>query len=183
MTEKNVIENPATGERISFLRTGEDTNGELLEFDIVVSPGGFVTAEHIHPSQYEHFIVQDGKLLLKHKGKEKIHHAGGEATIEPGTRHVWWNDGDSDLRVRVDFRPADQFSHFLTSLFALVQDGKTNKRGMPNLLQLSVMMQKYGHVIYPSRPPRAVQNVLFFILAPVARLLGYKPDHPYPQDS
>ena len=182
MSEKNMIENPATREKIFFRRTGKDTNGELLEFDMIVSPGGFVTAEHMHPGQTEHFIVQEGNLLLKHKGELKNHHDGGEATIEPGTRHVWWNDGDSDLRVRVDFRPADQFSHFLTSLFALVQDGKTNKRGMPNPLQLAVMIQKYGHVIYPSRPPRAIQNVLFSILAPVARMLGYKPDHPYPRD-
>ena len=29
-----VIENPVSGERITFRRTSADTNGELLEFDV-----------------------------------------------------------------------------------------------------------------------------------------------------
>ena len=67
-----VIENPATGEKITFIRTGKDTDGQLLMFDICVSPEGFVTAEHIHPNQTEHFVVHEGTLCLKNKGKEKI---------------------------------------------------------------------------------------------------------------
>jgi hypothetical protein len=45
----DVIENPITGEKIVFLQTAIDTNGEILEFDLFVKPGGYVAAEHIHP--------------------------------------------------------------------------------------------------------------------------------------
>ncbi len=44
----DIIENPATGERITFLNTTQETNGELLRFEYVLPPG-FTIAEHVHP--------------------------------------------------------------------------------------------------------------------------------------
>jgi hypothetical protein len=35
----DVIENPITGERITFLKTTRETNGELLRFEYVVPLG------------------------------------------------------------------------------------------------------------------------------------------------
>jgi hypothetical protein len=148
-----------------------------------VKPSGFVAAEHIHPSQTEHFIVKEGQLCLRKRGKEQTYQAGEEATIPPGTPHVWWNRGDGELQVTVEFQPADRFDSFLTSLFALAQDNKTNEKGMPNLFQLAVMDEKYGDVIYASNPPRPVQKILFAILAPVGRLLNFQADNPYPKQT
>ena len=34
------IENPVSGERIEFLRTAGDTDGELLEFELTLAPTG-----------------------------------------------------------------------------------------------------------------------------------------------
>ena len=177
----DVIENPVTGEKVVFLQTGAETQGQLLRFDISVEPGGFVAAEHVHPSQAEHFFVREGELCLRRQGEEQRYRAGEEATIPPGTPHVWWNSGSSELHVTVELRPASRFDSFLTSLFALARDGRTNARGVPNVLQLAVMMQEYDDVIYPSRPPRALQKVLFAVLAPIGRGLGYQADHPYPE--
>lgn len=179
--KRKVIENPKTGEKIIFQQTGVETEGKLLKFDILVKPGGVVAAEHIHPAQTEHFLVKKGELCLQEQGEKKIYTAGEETTIPPGTPHVWWNDGSEELQVKVEFRPADRFDSFLRSLFALAQDDKTNEEGMPNLLQLAVMMKKYDDVIYPSSPPRFVQKILFALLAPIGKRLGYRPDHPYPE--
>ncbi|MDX1687586.1 MAG: cupin domain-containing protein [Candidatus Promineifilaceae bacterium] len=178
---EDTIRNPVTGEKVVFRQTTDETDGRLLRFDMFVEPGGFVAAEHIHPSQTEHFTVKEGELRLRKQGDEEIYQPGEEATIPPGTPHVWWNSGESELHVTVELRPADRFAQFLTSLFALAQDEKTDERGMPNLLQLAVMMQEFDDVIYPSSPPRAVQKILFAILAPVGRWLGYEPTYPYPQ--
>lgn len=177
----NMIENPVTGERIVFLQTGEETKGELLQFDLFADPGGFPTTEHIHPSQAEHFLVKAGELRLRQQGEEKVYEEGEEATIPVGTPHMWWNTGESELHARVELRPAGRFASFITSLFALAQKGKTDDEGMPNLLQLAVMMDEYGDTIYPSSPPRPVQKLLFALLAPLGRWLGYRADHPYPQ--
>lgn len=60
----------------------------------------------------------------------------------------------------------------------LAQDGKTNARGMPNLLQAALFAQEFEDVMYFTRPPRPVQKLLFAVLAPVARALGYKGSYP-----
>ncbi len=178
MQERDVIANPVTGEKVVFLQTGGDTGGELLQFDMFVEPGGAVAAEHVHPSQTEQFIVKKGELCLQNGGNEEMYNAGDETTIPPGTSHVWWNSGSSELHVRVELRPASRFDAFLRSLFALAQDDKTDAQGLPNTLQLAVMMQEYADVIYPSSPPRSLQKILFAVLAPIGRALGYEAHYP-----
>ena len=175
----DVIENPVTGEKLVLRQTGAETEGRLLKFDMVVEPGGFPTTEHVHRSQAEHFRVKQGELRLQREGEERVYRAGEEATIPAGTPHMWWNSGDSELQAVVELRPAGRFASFITSLFALAQAGKTGDEGMPNLLQLAVMMDEYEDTIYPASPPRPVQKMVFAILAPIGRWLGYRADYPY----
>lgn len=122
----DVIENPVTGEKIVFRQTGAETQGELLPFDMYVEPGGFPTTEHVHPSQTEHFHVKAGQLCLQREGEQEVYREGEEASIPPGTPHMWWNTGSRELRATVKLRPAGRFASFITSLFALAQDDKTN---------------------------------------------------------
>ena len=49
----DVIENPVTGERITFVRTSAQTGGALAEMDLELSPAAFLAAEHIHQRQEE----------------------------------------------------------------------------------------------------------------------------------
>lgn len=178
----DVIENPVTGETMTFLLTGSETAGELLRIDMNVRPGGFVAGEHVHPRQEERFQVASGQITLRIKGDERRYSAGEHITIPPGTPHVWWNSGSDDLRVVLEFRPARRFAEFITTFFAMARTGKTNQRGVPkNVLQLAVTFASYRDVIYGTSPPRAVQQALFAVLDPVGRLLGYRPDVPYPR--
>ena len=39
----------ATGERFTFTHTAASTGGELLAFDLALSPGGAVPIAHVHP--------------------------------------------------------------------------------------------------------------------------------------
>lgn len=57
----DVIENPITGEKVTFLETSEDTNGELLRFEYVLPPR-FSIPEHVHPRQEERYEVLSGTL-------------------------------------------------------------------------------------------------------------------------
>jgi hypothetical protein len=49
----DVIENPVTGERITFVRTSQQTGGALAELDLELTPQALLAAEHIHRSQEE----------------------------------------------------------------------------------------------------------------------------------
>src|SRR5215216_1764206 len=48
-SEGNTVEHPVTGERITFLETSAETNGEYATLELRVRPHGFVVAPHVHP--------------------------------------------------------------------------------------------------------------------------------------
>ena len=62
----------------------------------------------------------------------------------------------------------------------LAQAGKTNAKGIPNLIRYAVIDHKYSDVLYPTNPPRILQKIVFAALYPLGRLFGYKADYPYP---
>ena len=80
--------------------------------------------------------------------------------------------------VRVEIRPAARFEVMILNAFGLAQDGKVDRRGMPNFLQLVVFAREFSDVVRFTRPPRLVQRVLFGLVAPFARLLGYRGSYP-----
>ena len=60
-----IIENPVSGERITFLRTARDTGGERLEFELELTPDGHVPGAHVHPEQEERFEVLEGVMRFR----------------------------------------------------------------------------------------------------------------------
>ena len=59
------IINPVSGERITFLQTSADTDGELLEFELELTPDGHVPGAHVHPAQEERFHVLSGRMKFR----------------------------------------------------------------------------------------------------------------------
>ena len=66
----------------------------------------------------------------------------------------------------------------IRNLFGLAQDGKTNARGVPRLLQFALLAREFDDVVQFTRPPRLVQRALFGGLAPLARLAGFRGSYP-----
>lgn len=174
----DVFENPITGER-AVVRVGtEESGGELVVSDLYVSPGGRVAAEHVHPIINEWFTVISGKVGFRLNGRESVAEIGQRLHISPGTVHDWWNAGGEEAHVVVEVSPGARFEEAISTTFGFARDGKTNDKGMPNLLQLALLSREFEDVLYFTKPPRAVQKVLFAVLTPVARLLGYRGSHP-----
>jgi quercetin dioxygenase-like cupin family protein len=171
----DTIHNPVTGERVTFLATSADTDGEAVVIETVVQPDGCVAAAHVHPAQSERFAVKSGKLGLK-VGREKRTLGAGEFVIvEPGTAHRFWNAGDEPVRFVCEIRPALQFESLLETMFALAADGKTNRKGMPNLLRLAVIANAHFDTVRLPFPPAWLQKAGLVLGAPVGRLLGFEP--------
>ena len=55
-------------------------------------------------------------------------------------------------------------------------DGKTDSKGNPAFLQIVASMPYYE--IYLPKPPIALQRALFTLLAPLAKLRGYRLYYP-----
>lgn len=173
-----IYDNPVTGER-AIVRVGTDeTNGERLVIDIQARPGASGAGEHIHPFMDERLTVIRGRVGVSIDGRRSILKPGGSAHFPPGAAHHWWNDGDGEAHVVVEVRPPERFEEWLRNLLGLAQDGRTDARGTPSLLQLALLAREFDDVIRFTKPHRLVQRALFALLAPVARLRGYRGSYP-----
>jgi mannose-6-phosphate isomerase-like protein (cupin superfamily) len=170
----DTIENPITGERIVFNKTSAETNGEAVEIEVYVRPGGVVAAAHVHPYQTERFEVVSGRIGMK-LGRRKLEAGPNDiVVVEPGTPHKFWNAGDEPVRFVCEVRPALQFESLLETMFALAADGKTNKKGMPNPLRLAVIAKAHFDTVRLPLPPAWLQAAGLALGAPFGRLLGYE---------
>jgi mannose-6-phosphate isomerase-like protein (cupin superfamily) len=181
MKAGDVFANPVTGE-VGYLRAGsDDTDGQSLVADLRVRPGGAVVGEHVHPTLDERFTVLSGKIGYKLNGQTGVAEAGDVLNLPRGVPHDWWNAGDEEARVIVQVAPATRFEQMVSTLFGLAREGKTNKKGMPNLLQLAVISKEFEDTVQFVSPPIWVQRILFGLLAPLGRRLGYRAIYPQHQ--
>jgi quercetin dioxygenase-like cupin family protein len=174
----DVFVNPATGERVVIRVGTEETAGEFLVADLHLRPGAAVPAEHTHPGIDERFTVLRGRIGFRLSGKDAVAEPGAALWVHAGVPHDWWNAGPDEALVRVEVRPAARFEAMILNMFGLAQDGQVDRRGMPRFLQLVALAREFDDVIRFTRPPRAVQKVVFGACAPLARLLGYRGSYP-----
>jgi quercetin dioxygenase-like cupin family protein len=169
------LENPVTGEVLIFHRTARDTGGEAVLVETIVRPGGFVAEAHVHPYQTERFEVLQGSLGLRVGGEEVVAGPGEVLTVEPGTRHRFWNAGDDEVRFLCEVRPALEFESLIETMFTLAAGGKTNRKGMPNPLRLAVIARAHFDTVRLPFPPAWLQRAALAVGAPLGRVLGYRP--------
>lgn len=177
----DTIENPITGEQVTFLKTSAETDGELVVIEAAVAPGGFVAAEHLHPYQSERFEILEGEVEFK-LGKEIVTARPGDVVmVEPGTSHQFRNLGNEEIRFRTEVRPALSFETFLQTMFGLASEGKTNKKGMPNPFRLAVIMDEHFDLVRLPFPPAWMQRMGLALASPLGLLFGYEPTY-VPED-
>jgi quercetin dioxygenase-like cupin family protein len=170
----DTIENPVTGERLVFKKTSAETNGDYVLFECFVKPSGFVAAAHVHPFQEERFQVLEGTVMFRIDGQEVPAQPGDAILVAAGRKHQFWNAGDEAVRFACEVRPALQFEQLIETMFSLAQAGKTNRKGMPNPLQLAVIAQAHFDTVRLPFPPVWVQRLGLALGAPLGGLLGYR---------
>ena len=173
----DVIENPVTGERMLFLETSADTNGEYVLVQVTVQPNGFVAAAHMHPYQTERFEIESGTIAFKVNGKEIVAGPGETVVVPAKSSHKFWNAGETEAVFVCEVRPALQFERLLQTMFALANDGKTNRKGMPNPLRLAVIARANFDTVRLPLVPGWMQRTALAAGAPLGRLLGYEPTY------
>jgi mannose-6-phosphate isomerase-like protein (cupin superfamily) len=167
------IQNPVTGEQMTFLETTESTGGEYVLVELRADPGGAVAATHVHPGQWERFEVVSGRLAAR-VGSRRVEARPGEALeVPPGVAHAWWNAGDKELVFRCEVRPALQFESLIETMFSLAADGRTNKKGMPNPFRLAVIASAHFDTVRLPVVPAWLQKVALAAGAPIGKAMGY----------
>jgi quercetin dioxygenase-like cupin family protein len=168
-----VIENPVSGERITFRETAAETGGKLLAIDLELSPDGHVPGMHVHPIQEERFEVTEGMIRFKLGGKKVTAHPGDVVVVPAGVRHKFANAGDEGARARVEVRPALRMEQLFETVAALAQEGRTTREGLPKPLDLALFVREFEQEVRAPFPPAWVQRVTLAPLAWVARKRGY----------
>ena len=143
------VENAATGERVTFVRTAAETDGELLELELVWPREGLRAPEHVHPEMEERYEVLEGTAAFRIGGEERSGRPGDVISVPPGTPHLAWNPTSAPVRLRVEFRPALRWAEFVERLFALMP-----ATGAPDRAELAALMREFRREIAPAKRPQ-----------------------------
>jgi mannose-6-phosphate isomerase-like protein (cupin superfamily) len=173
INQGQTIENPVTGERMTFIETSTTTGGEYVLIELRSAPGGTVAAAHVHPRQWERFDVVAGRLGAKVGGRTIAAGPGETVAVAPGVAHTWWNAGDEELAFRCEIRPALKFESLIETMFSLAADNRTNKKGMPNPFRLAVIANAHFDTVRLPVIPAWLQKVALVAGAPVGKAMGY----------
>lgn len=167
------ISNPVSGERITFLQTARDTAGELLEFELELSPAGHVPGAHVHPEQEERFHVLEGTMTFR-MGLRRIVAGPGETVVVPAGRvHRFANGGESMARCRVEVVPALDMEQLLETTVELALEGNVTRKGMPKPLHLALFVRRFAREVRAPFPPAWMVRTLMAPLAALARRRGH----------
>lgn len=124
---------------------------------------------HLHPHQDECFEILEGMLSVRLVDEERTYVAGEAFKISRGIPHRMCNLSRKPAGIRWKVQPAMNTAVFLETTYGLSRDGK-----MQDLLQQAVIAWAFRDVFKPLSPPLWVQPLIFWPLAMVGRLLGYK---------
>lgn len=169
-----IISNNFTGQSILFLQTARETEGQLLEMESTYTPFSKEPAPHFHPYQQEIFTVVSGELTIRIDDDLVVLTPGQQLTIPKQTVHAMWNDSSHQTVVNWKVSPALETEEFLENAMGLARDGKINKKGMPSILQVALMVPRYEDEFRLSKPSLLLQKIIFSLLKPFALLAGLK---------
>jgi len=167
------IANPVSGERITFMQTARDTAGELLEFELELSPDGKVPGAHVHPQQEERFHVLEGTMRFRRGLRRVVATAGDTVVVPAGTVHKFQNGGDDVARCRVEVVPALDMEQLLETTVELALEGNVMRSGMPKPLHLALFVGRFRREVKAPFPPAWIVRVLMAPLAALARARGH----------
>lgn len=135
---------------------------------------------HIHTTFPERFRVERGIASIRLADRTVELHPGEEYLVPPGIEHQPFNATGEEVVVvgpiTPDYAIPERFSVFLTQAYGFF-DARPENRAMPRaMLQLSRFAPVYDSWI--AGPPIALQRALFWVLGPIARVLGYRTHYP-----
>ncbi|HUY45972.1 MAG TPA: cupin domain-containing protein [Streptosporangiaceae bacterium] len=168
----HVIENPLSGERITIRATAAETGGDVLEWELLLAPGGAVPSRHAHPEQEERFTVLAGRMRFLVAGRQVIADPGDTVRIPPGTVHHFANAGTQPARVAVETRPALSMQKLLETAAAMAQHQHRAARKLPSPFDLALFMREFEREVRAPYLPVALVRAVVGPLAWLARRVG-----------
>jgi mannose-6-phosphate isomerase-like protein (cupin superfamily) len=182
------FENPHAGQRSRIVTLPGETGGRQFVLEYINRPfgGEHAVPAHMHTAYAEVFEILEGRARYRLGSETKTAVAGERVTMPPRIPHVHpWSDSRVELRVRQvayanppDVRGLNASLQAAITIQGLAKAGHVNAKGLPNLLQLGVLIETTMPATYLAGPPIALQRALFGTLGWMGRLAGYKTAYP-----
>ncbi len=124
---------------LNFLVDGEDTDGTLVQFELIVPPNAKVPAPHFHVKVDETLYILEG-ILTQTVGNETIElQAGDHCFIKRGIVHGFNNLHDKAARALCTLTPASIGPAYFREIAAVINTG-----GPPDMQKVLAIMKSYG---------------------------------------
>ena len=182
------FENPNVGQRSRIVTLPRETGGRHFVLDYINQPfaGENAVPAHVHTAYKETFEILKGRARYRLGSETKTAVAGERIEMPPLVPHVHpWSDSDEELHVRQvaeanppDLRGLDASLQAAITIQGLAKAGRVNSKGLPNLLQLGVLIATTMPATYLAGPPMVLQRVLFGTLGWLGRIAGYRTAYP-----
>ncbi len=166
-----VITNPLSGEQIT-ISAAADPSGRVLEWELVLAPGGRVPSSHAHPEQEECFTVRAGQMRFRVGGRRVFAGPGDTVLVPPGTVHHFANAGRGPATVAVQTRPALSMQELLETAAALARDQHAAARKVPSPLDMALFMRDFEREVRAPYLPAALVRAVIRPAAWLARRRG-----------
>jgi mannose-6-phosphate isomerase-like protein (cupin superfamily) len=153
-------------------QTVVSTDGGYVNTAIVIAPKAAGPVAHAHEHFEEVFTVKSGELSVLIGTEIKKIPAGETIKIPPNTVHKPFNETDS--AVTITCRMPLSFAFCLSQVYPFWDAAEKNTKPPAVLFQLAVYGNDFDSYPAEKAPPRGLLKFLKFMLAPTARLLGYR---------
>jgi mannose-6-phosphate isomerase-like protein (cupin superfamily) len=176
------IDNPVSGERITFRTVASQTDGKYVEFDqFLYRKGAGATGEHVHLKGDEKYTILAGVATYTIDSVRKT--AGKDEVVEilRGTIHQNpWNDGSEELHLLRHVAPEAGLEQFYETQYGLSREGKVASDGNMTFIQTVVVGNAIHSETYffPKVLPIWLQRVSIPVIAFIGRLMGLRPYYP-----
>ena len=132
---------------VRFLLDGQDTEGTLSMFEVLVAPGAKVPVAHYHESFDEAMYGIEGVLTFTVDGVAHRVGPGDRCFVPRGKVHHFVNEGPAPSRTLAVLTPAVMGPEYFRELAALVTAG-----GPPDPVKVAEVMRRHGLVpVLPSK--------------------------------
>lgn len=165
--------NKFNGDTFKFLETAQDTNGERVTIEVTLNSKGRTVDDHIHLIQDETFKVSSGRLTYFVNGEKHYLGAGEVVTLPKNMLHNHYNTHDEPVVYTQTISPCLDIDYFIENLIGMINDGKVKNGKLP-FLQAMVTLKHLDSPSLLANLPRGFQKGLASVLAPIARLMGYR---------
>lgn len=161
------IEIIATGEKITFLKTGKETNGEYVETITRLPASGEGPRTHRHVYQTEYFEAIDGNLGLECGGKKIILKPGESFTVPENTFHKCYSVDGRDIEFKTIFKPALSIEYLLTEMF---ESSNRNNSSEPTAFDACYIIRQTNDEYYLADFSEFFQRNIFPVIIGIGKM-------------